>query len=186
MPVSDAATVLAKACIPLVILPALIVAITVVLYLLMLLVGSVALMASGESVSSLWTKVPLFRMSWLMLYHIVTAHALWPAPFYCWLLLVSAWSRRSPFLWAVLPLVAIAGFEQVTFHTWHFGLLIGSRLLGLTPSHESTSNNMFPTNPMAHISPHHFFTSPGLWVGLAFAAVFLALAVRLRRYREPI
>jgi ABC-2 type transport system permease protein len=186
MPVSDVTTVLAKASIPLVILPAFIVAITVALYFLMLVVSSVALMASGESVSSLWAKVPLFRMSWLMLYHVVTAHALWPAPFYCWLLLVSAWSRRSPFIWAVLPLVAIAGFEQVTFRTWHFASLIGSRLLGLTPTHVSTSTNTFPTNPMAHISPYHFFSSPGLWVGLAFAAVFLAGAVRLRRYREPI
>jgi hypothetical protein len=30
-----------------------------------------------------------------------------------------------------------------------------------------------------------FFTDPGLWTGLALTAVFLAAAVRLRRYREP-
>jgi len=34
--------------------------------------------------------------------------------------------------------------------------------------------------------PVHFFTEPGLWIGLAIAAVFLAAAVRLRRYRGPI
>ena len=28
--------------------------------------------------------------------------------------------------------------------------------------------------------------SPGLWIGLGFAAAFLAAAVRLRRYRDPI
>jgi ABC-2 type transport system permease protein len=39
---------------------------------------------------------------------------------------------------------------------------------------------------MTHIAPHHFLSSPGLWIGLALAAVFLAAAVRLRRYREPI
>jgi len=28
--------------------------------------------------------------------------------------------------------------------------------------------------------------SPGLWIGLAVAVAFLAAAVRLRRYRDPI
>jgi hypothetical protein len=45
---------------------------------------------------------------------------------------------------------------------------------------------MFPTDPMTHIAPAHFLSSLGLWIGLALAAVFLAVAVRLRRYREPI
>jgi hypothetical protein len=31
-----------------------------------------------------------------------------------------------------------------------------------------------------------FFSTPGLWIGLAIGAIFLATAVRLRRYREPI
>jgi hypothetical protein len=39
---------------------------------------------------------------------------------------------------------------------------------------------------MTHFMPGSFLSSPGLWIGLAIAAVFLAAAVRLRRYREPI
>jgi hypothetical protein len=31
-----------------------------------------------------------------------------------------------------------------------------------------------------------FLTMPGLWIGLAIAAVCIATAVRLRRYRDPI
>jgi hypothetical protein len=31
-----------------------------------------------------------------------------------------------------------------------------------------------------------FLTRPGLWIGFAIAAVCLAGAVRLRRYRDPI
>jgi ABC-2 type transport system permease protein len=45
---------------------------------------------------------------------------------------------------------------------------------------------MFPTDPMTHIAPAQFLGSPGLWIGLAISAVFLAAAVRLRRDREPI
>jgi hypothetical protein len=32
----------------------------------------------------------------------------------------------------------------------------------------------------------NFLSPPGLWIGLAFAAAFLAAGVRLRRNREPI
>jgi hypothetical protein len=40
--------------------------------------------------------------------------------------------------------------------------------------------------PVAALTPGRFLGTPGLWVGLVFAAIFLAAAVRLRRYREPI
>jgi ABC-2 type transport system permease protein len=186
LPVSDATTVLAKASIPLVILPLLTFAITVAVQWLMLLLSSAVLLVSGLSVATLWTKLSFLRMSWLLLYHILTAHALWPAPIYCWLLLVSGWPRRATFLWAALPLVAIAGVEQIAFHTWHFAAMVGSRLIGAAPTVASTPPDMFPTDPMTHIAPVHFLSSPGLWIGLAVAAVFLAAAVRLRRYREPI
>jgi ABC-2 type transport system permease protein len=186
LPVSDTTAVLAKASIPLVILPLLTVAITVAMHWLMLLLSSAVLLVSGGSVATLWTNLSFLRMSWLLLYHVLTAHALWPAPVYCWLLLVSGWPRRATFLWAALPVVAIAGVEQIAFHTWHFAALMGSRLIGAAPTVVSTSPDMFPTDPMTHIAAAHFLSSPGLWIGLALAAVFLAAAVRLRRYQGPI
>jgi ABC-2 type transport system permease protein len=186
LPVSDLTTVLAKASVPIVILPLLTFAITVATQWLMLLLSSAVLLVSGESVAALWTNLSFLRMSLLLLYHVLTAHALWPAPIYCWLLLVSGWPRRATFLWAALPLVAIAGGEQIAFHTWHFAAFVGSRLMGDTPTVALTSPSTFPTNPMAHITPVQFFSSPGLWMGLAVAAAFLAAAVRLRRYQGPI
>src|SRR3984885_5687888 len=186
LPVSDVTTVLAKASIPLVILPLLTFAITVAMQWLMLLLSSAVVLVSGSSVASLWTNVSFFRMSWLLLYHILTAHALWAAPIYCWLLLVSGWPRRAAFLWAALPLVAIAGVEQIVFHSWHFAALVVSRLLGAAPTVASTSPDVFPTDPMTHIALGSFLGNPGLWIGLAVAAAFLAAAVRLRRYQGPI
>jgi ABC-2 type transport system permease protein len=182
LPVSDLTTVLAKASIPLVVLPLLVFAIIVAVQWIMLLVSSAVLLVQGQSVAEFWTKLPFFRMSLLMFYHLVTAHALWPFPVYCWLLLVSGWARRATFLWAALPLLAIAGVEQIVFHTSHFARLVGSRLIGDT----QTAGNMFPTGPMTHITPGLFLTSAGLWIGFAIAAAFLAAAVRLRRYQGPI
>jgi hypothetical protein len=40
-------------------------------------------------------------------------------------------------------------------------------------------------NPLTHITPFRFLGAPGLWLGLAVTAAFLAAAVRLRRYRDP-
>jgi ABC-2 type transport system permease protein len=184
LPVSDLTTVLAKASIPLIILPLLTITIIVAMHWIMLLVSSAILLVSGLSVTELWTNLSFFRMSLLMLYHILTAHTLWPAPVYCWLLLVSGWPRRATFLWAALPVLAIAGVEQIAFRTWHFAQLVGSRLIGDTQT--ISAGDMFPTGPMTHITPGIFLSSPGLWIGLACAAAFIAAAVRLRRYQGPI
>lgn len=186
LPVSDVTTVLAKAAIPLVVLPVLIVAITVATQWLMLLISSLVLLVSGQSVVTLWTQLSFVRMSWLMLYHVLTAHTLWPAPVYCWLLFVSGWPRRATFLWAALPVVAIGGVEQLVFHTWRFATLVGNRLIGNTPTTVVFTPDMFPTNPMTHITPGIFLSNPELWIGLAIAAAFLAGAVRLRHYQGPI
>jgi ABC-2 type transport system permease protein len=184
LPVSDLTTVLAKASIPLVVLPLFTFAITLAMQWLMLLVSSAVVLASGMSVTALWTNLSFLRMSLLLLYHLFTAHALWPFPVYCWLLLVSGWARRAPFLWAALPLIAIAGVEQIVFHTWHFTRLVGSRLIGDTET--IAAGGMFPTGPMTHITPGIFLTTPALWIGFAIAVAFLAAAVRLRRYQGPI
>jgi ABC-2 type transport system permease protein len=187
LPVSDLITVLAKASIPLLLLPLLVFAVTVAMQWMMLLVSTAVVMASGQSVSMLWTKLPLARMSLLLLYHLVTAHLLWPAPMYCWLLLVSGWARRATFLWAVLPLIALAAVEKIAFNSLHFAALLASRIIGGgAPTNAMLARDVFPTDPMTHITPDKFLSSPGLWIGLIVAALFLAAAVRVRRYQGPI
>jgi ABC-2 type transport system permease protein len=184
LPVSDVITVLVKASIPLLILPVLVSVITGVTLLVMLLLSSAVLLATGGNVAALWTHLPIVRMSLLTLYHLLTAHALWAAPIYCWLILVSGWARRAALLWAALPAAVIAGLEKMAFNTSHFGDLVISRLSGSGASIAST--DVFPSNPMTHITPGAFLASPGLWMGLAVAATFLAAAVQLRRRQGPV
>jgi ABC-2 type transport system permease protein len=186
LPVSDLSAVLAKASVPFILLPLLTFAITLVLQFFVLLLSSIVLLANGPGVASLWARLPVVQMSLLMLYHIVTAHALWPAPVYCWLLLVSGWARRAAFLWAALPVVAIAGVEKIAFNTQHFATLVAHRLIGDSAPSGYMPQQLFPTDPMTHIMPSAFLSSPSLWIGLAIAAAFLAAAVRLRRAQGPI
>jgi ABC-2 type transport system permease protein len=183
LPVSDRTTILAKATVPLVIVPLLGWAITTVTQFVMLIVNSAALAGSNLSVATLWTELSPFQMSLLLLYHLITVHALWQAPIYGWLLMVSAWARRAAFLWATVPLLAIGIAEKMAFGTSYFGGMIGNRFAG-GPEAIPMSDS-FPTNPAMHLTPGHFLMSAGLWLGLAVTAAFLAAAVRLRRYREP-
>jgi ABC-2 type transport system permease protein len=184
LPVSDLTTVLSKAIIPIFILPLLAFVITAITQSIMLLFGSLVLLANGQSVAPLWTQVQLYQTLLMLLYHLVTAHMLWYAPFYAWFLLVSAWARRTPFLWAFLPPLAIGIFEKIAFHSSHFAALLENRFSG--GSEAATSMMGDPFHPGVHLTPGAFLTSPGLWIGLAFAAVCLFGAARLRRYREPI
>ena len=182
LPVSDRTTVLAKASIAIVVIPLLTFVITVAMQLVMLLLGSVVLLGSGLSVTPLWAEVSPFRMSLVLLYHLLGVHGLWYAPIFAWLLLVSAWARRAPFLWASLPLLAICMVEKLAFDTSHFAALLGHRMSGGAEAVVSTARGM-PLDSMTQMTPGAFLSSPGLWIGLAVAAAFLAAAVRLRRYR---
>jgi len=181
LPVSDLTTVLSKASIPLVVLPLVGFAIIVATELIMLLLGSLVLMGRDLDVATLWT--PVFRMWPMLLYHLVTVHMLWHAPMYGWLLLVSAWARRAAFLWAALPWLAICAVEKIAFNTARFAAILGYRFAG-GPEAIPGVDSFF--DPMTQLMPGRFLSSPGLWIGLAVAAAFLAGAVRLRRCQGPI
>jgi ABC-2 type transport system permease protein len=184
LPVSDLTTVLSKAAIPLVVLPLLTFVITVLTQLIMALMSSAVLMGSGLSFATLWTQLSL-PQTWLdLLYHMVTVHSLWYAPIFGWLLLVSAWARRAPILWAALPPLAVALVEKIAFNTTHFASMLGSRIGG--GAEAVTVPGGSPMDPMTHLTPGHFLGSAGLWIGLATTAAFLAGAVRLRRSQGPI
>jgi len=181
LPVSDLTTVLSKASIPLVVLPLISFAIIVATQLIMTLSSSTVLTANGLS-GGTWT--PLSQGSLVLLYGLV-ALALWHAPIYGWLLLVSGWARRTTFLWAVLPPLALCIVEKIAFNTSHLTSLLKDRLIGFAA--DAFAFNAHGTiDSLAQLTPGRFLSTPGLWIGLAFAAAFLAAAVRLRRYREPI
>jgi ABC-2 type transport system permease protein len=151
----------------------------------MLLWSSVVLLTSGLA-GTTWTRFNIVEQSLILLYSLV-ALALWHAPIYGWLLLVSGWARRATFLWAVLPLIAIGIFEKITFGTSYFGAFVRDRLMGFGPGAFDFHGRDNPTiDSLAQLTPGRYLSSAALWIGLLFAVAFLAAAVRLRRYRGPI
>ncbi len=183
LPVSDVTTVVSKASIPLLVLPLISVAVTIVTYWVMLLLSSAVLTGSGVGGATLWSNLPLFRISLTLFFHLVGIHGLWYAPFYGYLLLVSAWARRAPFLWALLPPFAIAIVEKIAFNTSYFATMLQTRFMGGPEDVASPGGTAMES--MTHLAPN-FLISPGLWIGLVIFAGFLVAAVRVRRYQGPI
>jgi len=184
LPVSDLTTVTAKAAVPLVVLPAIVWALTVATHLVMLLVGSVIVLAQGLNVTTLWANLPLGRI-WLILAYGLVTNALWHAPVYAWFLLVSAWARRVPILWALAPPLALCAIEAMVsrpapLRAWLLHRLTGGPSLAFAPSVQGDKG----LGRLPQIDPLKFLSTPGLWLGLLVAAAFLAAAVWRRRRRE--
>ena len=182
LPVSDFTTVLSKVMIPLMILPVIILVIIVATQFIMLLLSSAFLLPSGLA-GTTWANFNLLQQSFILIYGLV-AIALWHAPIYGWALLISGLARRATFLWAVLPLLAIGFFEKITFNSSYFGSMLKDRLLGFA----AEAFNFEPHHGVAidSLTPGRYLSSPGLWLGLVFAAICVATTIRLRRYRGPL
>jgi ABC-2 type transport system permease protein len=182
MPVSDLTTVLAKALIPMLVLPLLTWAITVATQTVMLSLSGAVLAANGLDASLVSSHLSLSGIVWYNAGHLVAFHGLWYSPLYAWLLLVSAWATRVPFLWAVLPPAALIVVERIAFNSRVVALLLQDLFMGgAEPSGGVPGMTMEGMSP-----PADFLLRPGLWVGLALTAALLAGAIRLRHSREVI
>ena len=111
LPVSDLETVLSKLGMVLIVAP-LIYFVSIIVFQLILLVvaGGMIALQGGSPVKLLWGPVEPLSY-WGRLAVTLGLQALWLLPLYGWLLLVSAWARSKPFLWAVLIPVVLAVLE---------------------------------------------------------------------------
>jgi ABC-2 type transport system permease protein len=189
LPVSDLTSVLAKAIVPLVILPLLTFVIVLATQFIMLLLSTLVLLPSGLA-GTTWQLLPWPRLSLILLYGLVTS-VLWEAPVYAWLLLVSSWARRATFLWALLPWLAISAIEKLAFDTTFFIRMLVNRLTGgfeqgFVVVKYPKDAHVPVVDRLIELDPLKFLSSPGLWIGLVIAAAFLIAAIRLRRSRGPL
>jgi ABC-2 type transport system permease protein len=185
LPVSDFTTVLSKAVVAFVVIPAITFAVVILTDLMIFLISSVVLVVHGVSPASTLIQTHYFLNVVLFLYGIIVL-TLWHIPTYSWMLLVSGWARRAAFLWALLPWIALMFFERITFGTYYFYALIKDRF----GSPATTAFNFpDPKHPcldsLSQLTLGRYLTTPGVWIGLALGLAFLAIAIRMRRYRGP-
>ena len=192
LPVSNLTTVLAKAAIPFLILPAVTFVAVLATQALIYLLSSAMLLTAGVSAATPWSVAAVLGGLVVLAYGLVTM-TLWLAPLYGWVLMVSAWAKRAPFLWAVLPPLGIGLFEHMAFDRGYVSSLLLGRLTGgfevafVVPTKASLkASGGIPQIGLDQLDPGKFIATPGVWIGLVVAAAFIAACVWLRRRAEPI
>jgi len=192
LPLSDAETVLSKFAVAVLVIPLVALAASLVAQLVVAAGGSVRLSLGGMPGSLMWQPEALFGGFAVAFLWCVTA-MLWYSPIVGYLMLASAWAPRGPFLWAVLPPVGLWVGEQVVVGSEYVGDFISDRLFGLYRllGRESGDEVNVPGGDLEKIgsvdlvgSLRDFYASPELWIGVLAAALLLAGAMWVRRYRD--
>ena len=195
MPVSDTTTVLGKVFTAVVVSPVFVLATVIATMVVLLVLATVVLLVGGVNPVAIWANPQLFQMLVASVYALL-AIELWYAPVTAWLLFVSSWAKRVAILWAVLTPVAVMLFERVAFSTTHVQDLLGYRLFsGLktafvahspAPEFVEGVTVQMPHRVLDALDPVGFVSNPWMWAGLVVAAGFVAAAIWMRRYREPL
>jgi ABC-2 type transport system permease protein len=194
LPVSDGLTVASKALTALVVVPFGVFALALLgnlafyaLYSLRVALGSLPPVLSFDAVE--WLRTELVMLLALLL------AVLWYAPVAAASMLVSAWVRRSPFLWSVVPLVLALVVEGIlrsvwgmpgylhdflnyrTNHIWH--------VLGLEHARVITHDGLHPVGSLLNtLNFGAAFADRDLWLGVIAAVAMLFAAARFRRYHD--
>jgi ABC-2 type transport system permease protein len=105
IPITDAETVVSKLLTALIVIPLASFAMIVITHLVVFLITSV------------WVGVRPFFDNWTATLIFLLALPLWLSPFIGWFLFVSAFTKRSPFLTAFLPLAVLPLLEKMIFDT---------------------------------------------------------------------
>ncbi|HEY5970698.1 MAG TPA: ABC transporter permease [Pseudoxanthomonas sp.] len=204
MPVSDTQMVLSKAAWALVMAPLVALVIGIAIGLVLWVITMLTSTVNGISgTSAMLTHSHPFRIIGQILLAL-PVQVLWSLPAVGWLMLCSAWSRRVPFLWAVmLPVLSctmisfVGGILSATSdvevpHDKVWYTLVYRGLLSVVPG------SWIPTlEDMQHVrspegvpealslgSSWQVFAHADVWLGAILGIAMIYGAIRLRRWRD--
>ncbi len=205
LPVSDTATVLSKVAIALIVAPLITLGIataTSILSLLLICMGAAAsgLHGLGDAFGNVNLYLAPFQVA-----AILPVYFLWALPTVGWLMMVSAWARTKPFLWAVgAPLLAgtlLSWFNALFGFGWNLSWfwkhIIGHGLGGVIPGMWFAQHGIPNGGDIGaglHARSENFgmlvtqswqvLATADAWIGVAAGAAMIYAAIRLRRWRD--
>lgn len=127
MPVSNLGTVLSKVVTVIAVVPAFYVAILFVVYLLAVTALSLLGLSYDVEVAGLGYMLMAAVVSLLLFYVSAFLAALWLLPTIGWLLLFSAFAKRTPVMWALGVFILLGLVEDLIFGTQFLGNWVESR-----------------------------------------------------------
>jgi ABC-2 type transport system permease protein len=204
LPVTDGATVLSKVAIALGVAPLITLGIAfVTLLIVALALCSLALSGGIDAFGEFFMSKKLYLMC-LQVAAIIPVYALWALPTVGWLLMVGAWVKTKPFLWAVgVPLLTaglVAWINRVFSFDWNVNwiwqCIVGRGLLSIMPG-SWFSNGREQLDiisgmsgryeiDMGKVLAHSWgqLATPDLWIGVIAGAAMIYAAIRIRRWKD--
>jgi ABC-2 type transport system permease protein len=203
LPVSDTETVLSKALMALVGAPLITLAIGVALGLVLLLLLCIFAAFGGLNLFGVLAQVDTY-LAPFQLAAMIPVYVLWALPTVGWLMLVSAWAQRVPFLWAVgVPVmtgVLITWMDAIFNFGWNVewfwqnvvGRGLGSIVPGIwfafTDVGHHLGNGRGPSDDVGMMelvtASWQVLGTANLWIGVAIGAAMIFGAIRMRRWRD--
>lgn len=200
LPVSDTQTVLSKLVTATVVVPLIFTACLIISHLVFFIVLSLLLLLNGANpFTLLWTNIDYIN-NWGAFLIGCFVQAIWAMPVYGWLLFASSYSKRRPFLLAVFAPLLVgfvwywynAIFEFNVFKIGVFqtiGILMAKAFTPFTSglgfdfeSIDFDASNQ--TNLELIKSMLNGLTNSSIYYGLLAAAILIAMAIYVRRFRN--
>ena len=199
MPVSDSQTVISKFVSVAVVAPLIYWLIILATNIMMLVVGTIFAWLSGvDAWSALWANSGFFKVAAYQFAAIYMA-MFWAIPFVGYLLLVSSWTKKVPFLVATVPPVLVVIAEGMVFKTANVASFLGQKLFGVVQALVAPFNSLarefsqkraeleadLPIfDEFEFMSFGQQFQDSGFWIGLILGAAMIAGAIYIRRFRD--
>jgi ABC-2 type transport system permease protein len=162
LPVSDSQTVLSKALVACVVVPAGLFVLVVVTHLVSAVILSMGPVTGPPMRMTLQPGALLH--AYAQMGELMVLYVLWWLPVIAYAMLASVLAPRSPIMVAVVPVVVLGWGERIVFDTSSVWRMLGLRLTG------------------PHLDDR--WTSIHLWAGVVVAALVILLVIRLRRWRD--
>lgn len=199
LPVSDRDTVISKALTALVAGPLIAVAVSLALSLALVFILMLLAAFNGLNLFGMVLSDSNFYLVILQLLSFIPIYVLWALPTVGYLMFVSSWAKTKPFLWAIgVPVLGgviiswvniLAGSPLKLEKYWEIvvGRGLGSVMPGTWLGHlGETTVDITPDNAISTLlsNTYSLLGTANLWIGVAIGLVFLAGAVKMRRYRD--
>ncbi len=202
LPVSDGATVLSKVATALVLAPLITMVFATLVGLASLILITTAAALSGLNLyGAVFGSAQVYLAPFQML-ALLPVYIVWALPTVGWLMMVSAWARTKPFLWAVgapLLVAALLSWFNAMFNfnwniSWFWQHVVARGLASVAPG--SWFLFVHPEDA-ARLAGHdhvdmgtmvtqswRVLATTNAWIGAAIGAAMIYASVRLRRWKD--